>query len=90
LDIPKKTPNDCEVNYQNLPELQELSISKWCPHEHHEAGGPAGQSLDSMDLKTAGCIELAELQNALKKSLGDTIRLCGEISSVPRREPFRL
>jgi len=29
LDIPKKAPNDCEVNYQNLPELQELSISKW-------------------------------------------------------------
>jgi len=38
----------------------------------------AGQSLDSMDLKTAGCIELAELQSALKKSLGDMMRLCGE------------
>lgn len=29
-----------------------------------------GNSLDSMDLKTAGCIELAELQCALKKQLG--------------------
>ena len=32
--------------------------------------GNQGNSLDSMDLKTAGCIELAELQCALKKQLG--------------------
>ena len=31
--------------------------------------GNRGNSLDSMDLKTAGCIELAELQCALKKQL---------------------
>ena len=32
-----------------------------------------GNSLDSMDLRTAGCIELGELQCALKKSLGHSM-----------------